>query len=381
MNLISITNAVEIKNNRVKPFDGEKDYLATGGLVDNSISTEKVDYKTKPSRADLLVDVDQLVVARMKSTTKVLLVDNNTKDLIVSTGFLVLTPKDGWDPKFLYHYFKSSNFQDQKDKLSIGATQQAINNSKFKDILIPELSFEDQKRIVKILDEADALRQKRKQAIGLLDEYLKSVFLEMFGDPVKNPKGLRVERLETLTNKITDGTHKTPNYLTEGVKFISAKNIKEEQITWEDIRHISEVEHKAIYKRCNPERNDLLLTKSGSLGMVALVDVDFEFSLFESLALIKIKRELINPIYLREYLNLKEIKSFYSERTKGVGVKHLHLVDIKSIPILVPDKKDQKIFTEEVKKIKSLKQNMINQFEKLEAQFLVLIQKAFKGEL
>ena len=203
----------------------------------------------------------------------------------------------------------------------------------------------------------------------------------MFGDPVKNPKGWKIEKLGKLTNKITDGTHKTPRYTTTGIKFISAKNIKEEEITWEDIKYISAEEHRDIYKRCNPERNDLLLTKSGSLGMVALVDVDFKFSLFESLALLKINQELVNPIFLREYLNLKEIKSFYSQRTKGVGVKHLHLIDIKSLPILLPPKKDQQKFAQKVQEIKFIKQKMLAQSEELENQFQTLMQKAFKGGL
>jgi type I restriction enzyme S subunit len=257
----------------------------------------------------------------------------------------------------------------------------SIRLQDIKKIKIPVFSMEEQKRIVKILDQADALRQKRRQAINLLDDYLKSSFLEMFGDPVKNPKGWAVAKLGKITNKITDGTHKTPKYEATGIKFISAKNIKEELITWEDIKYISNEEHKEIYKRCNPEQNDLLLTKSGSLGMVAMVDVDFEFSLFESLALLKINQKLADPIFIREYLNLKEVKSFYSQRTKGVGVKHLHLVDINSFPVLLPPKKEQQNFVQIVQKIKSLKQKMIAQSGEMESQFQALMQKAFAGEL
>jgi len=137
MKQVSITKAVKIKNQHVKPFNGERDYMATGGLVGSEIKTEKITYKTKPSRADLLVCKNQLIVARMKGTNKVLLVDENSCDLIVSTGFLVLDVQDGWLPGFLYHFFVSNYFQDQKDKFSIGATQKAINNAKFKKPVFP----------------------------------------------------------------------------------------------------------------------------------------------------------------------------------------------------------------------------------------------------
>lgn len=276
--------------------------------------------------------------------------------------------------------FLNSKF-DYLRKNTTGATIPHISRDSLLklEIQIPHLS--EQKRIVKILDEADSLIQKRKKAIELLDEYLKSVFFKMFGDPVKNPKGWKVVRLEEVCTKITDGTHKTPKYTTEGIKFISAKNIKGEGIIWDNVKYISKIEHQLIYKRCNPELNDLLLTKSGSLGMVALVDVNFEFSLFESLALLKVIRELVEPIFLREYLNLEGIKSYYSQRTKGIGVKHLHLIDIKSIPIILPSNNIQFKFVQKVKKIKSNKQKMLIQSQELETQFQVLMQEAFKGEI
>ena len=266
---------------------------------------------------------------------------------------------------------------DEMSQFTHGSTMKHIVRGDFLKHKIPVPSLDEQKKIIELLDQADALIQKRKQAIELIDEYLKSVFLDMFGDPIVNPKGLDIQKLEYLTSKITDGTHKTPKYKSSGIKFISAKNIKKEEITWSDIKYISQEEHSEIYKRCNPEKDDLLLTKSGSLGMVALVDVDFEFSLFESLALLKIKNDLIEPIYLREYLNLKEIKSLYSDRTKGVGVKHLHLIDIKSIPVMLPPLNDQRVFTRRVEEIKHVRQKMLLQSVELENQFRALMQKSF----
>jgi type I restriction enzyme S subunit len=327
---------------------------------------------------------DILIVKDGATTGKVSFVGNDFLYEKASTNehlFKLTVDKKVTMPKYVFWYLFSEAGKKQILSDFRGATVGGISREFTKKItfLLPPL--EDQKRIVKILDNTDALRQKRKQTIEYFDEYLKSVFLEMFGDPVKNPKGWKIEKLGKLTNKITDGTHKTPAYTTTGIKFISAKNIKEEKITWDDIKYISEEEHQSIYKRCNPERNDLLLTKSGSLGMVALVDVDFEFSLFESLALLKINEELAEPIYLREYLNLKEIKSFYSQRTKGVGVKHLHLIDIKSLPILLPPKREQQKFTHRVQEIKSIKQKMLVQSSEIENQFQALIQKAFKGTL
>jgi len=102
MRQVDIVNAIDITNERVKPFTGEKKYLSTGDLsnegIDNTIS---VDYKNKPSRADLTVKKGDLILARMQATNKVYLIDNNYEDLIVSTGFLTLRPKEGYDGKYL----------------------------------------------------------------------------------------------------------------------------------------------------------------------------------------------------------------------------------------------------------------------------------------
>jgi len=196
VNKVDILETVKITNKRVKPFDGKKRYLATGNLSNQGIDDFLfVDYENKPSRADLMVSNGDLILARMKATNKVFLIDCDSEDLIVSTGFLTLKPRDGFDGGYLYHYFRSRTFQRLKDKYCSGATQKAINNSSFKELKVPYYEIAQQKKIVQILDKADNLRQKRKEQLALLDDYLKSVFLDMFGDPVINPKKWPIKEL------------------------------------------------------------------------------------------------------------------------------------------------------------------------------------------
>ena len=161
-----ITEAVLIEKNRVSEFDGGKRYLATGDLDENIISGyTMVNYASRPSRADLVVEDGNILVARMKATNKVLLINDETRDLIVSTGFLVLRPKTSFIAEFLYYFIKSVSFQQQKDKLCSGSTQKAINNSAFKEIKVPRVSLENQNRLVKDLKVVDNLCQKRKAQI------------------------------------------------------------------------------------------------------------------------------------------------------------------------------------------------------------------------
>lgn len=377
MKQISISNAVKIKNQRVKPFDGEKKYLATGGLVGDTIKTEVVTYKSKPTRADLLITENQLIVARMKGTNKVLLIDKNTSNLIVSTGFLVLEVQNCWHPRFLFHYLASSFFQKQKDRLSIGATQKAINNEKFKKIFIPEISYEDQKRIVKILDEANTLRQKRKQAINLLDDYVNSTFFNMFVNN-REEKNISLVNLEKLTSKITDGVHAKPQYTESGAPFISVKNITTTKLKFEDCKFISLVDHQNFTKRCKAEFDDILYTKVGATyGRACIVDIKKEFSLYVSVALIKPRKDLVDPIFLKAVLNSSYVKRQADKSVKGAGVPDLHLIEIKKFKIPLPSMEEQKKFSKLVLKSEILKQKMLVQSEEMEKQFQALMQKSF----
>ena len=199
---INISDAVEITNNRVKPFKGERRYLATGDLIGDAVneSIVSVDYENKPSRADLLVEEGNIIVARMQATNKVLLIDEATEDLIVSTGFLTLQPKKDFDSSYLAHYFRSDVFQKKKDKYCSGATQKAINNGAFAKLQVPSYSLDEQKRIANILDQADALRQKRKQSLQLLDDFLNASFLHLFGDPLRNDKKWPVKKLGEVSS-------------------------------------------------------------------------------------------------------------------------------------------------------------------------------------
>ena len=155
------------------------------------------------------------------------------------------------------------------------------------------------------------------------------------------PKDWKIESLGMLCNKITDGTHKTPSYKETGVKFISAKNIINNRIDWEDVKYISQEEHEELIKRCNPEDGDIVLSKSGTLGAPALIDKKFEFSLFESLALIKYDRKLVNGNYLFQYLLSPNIQRVYHLETKGLSVKHLHLEEIRKFKLLLPSLEEQ----------------------------------------
>lgn len=143
--------------------------------------------------------------------------------------------------------------------------------------------------------------------------------------------------LSEACTKISDGTHKTPQYQEEGIAFISAKNVTSDgKLDFGDIKHISTGEYETIQKRCGTQIGDILLTKSGSLGMPAIVDVDFPIGLFESLAILKYRRDILDGLFLREQLKSTDVQDQFKGGVKGIAVKHLHLNVIGKTRVLVP---------------------------------------------
>jgi len=247
---------------------------------------------------------------------------------------------------YLFHLLNSEFFEQKCIQSSKGVAQKNMSTEWLKDFLIPVYSVEKQQEITTILDYLRDIIDKRKQELNKLDELIKARFVELFD----NGNYPRI-RLGDACKKITDGTHKTPNYLEEGITFISAKNIVDGKLDFSDVKHISEEEYQEIQKRCQTEKNDILLSKSGSLGAPVIVRTEEKIGLFESLAVLKYKRDRFLPEFLCEQLKTDMVQRQFTTGTKGVAIKHLHLGVIADTEIIEPPVDEQKAFADFVEQV------------------------------
>ena len=204
----------------------------------------------------------------------------------------------------------------------------------------------EQIKIADRLDKISKIIELRKQELSALDNLIKARFVEMFGTG-----NYPIEKLGAVCKKITDGTHKTPTYLNEGITFISAKNIVNGELDFTDIKYISEIEYQEIQKRCQTAIYDILLSKSGSLGSPVIVKTEKKLGLFESLAILKYDRKKLVPEFLCEQLKTDRIQRQFTTGTKGVAIKHLHLGVIADTDIIVPALDEQKEFADFVHQV------------------------------
>ncbi len=159
----------------------------------------------------------------------------------------------------------------------------------------------------------------------------KNLLIEKFNLPSQ----WKIERLENLCRQIVDGTHHTPKYTDFGVPFLRVTDVQGATIDLDRIKYVSKEEHKVLVKRCHPKSGDILLSKNGTIGIPKVVDWDWDFSIFVSLALIKLKND-IDAYYLYHFLKSNLTKWQVKRRAKQGTVTNLHLEEIREfeIPIL-----------------------------------------------
>ena len=284
------------------------------------------------------------------------------------------------DPAYLVHFLVTK--QKYFERLARGATIKGITRNVVTELEIPLPPLSEQRRIAAILDQADALRARRREALAQLDTLTQSIFIEMFGDPVSNPLGNKVVRLSEIATRITDGVHQKPNYTDDGIPFISVKNITTGVLLFDDCKFVSLEDHEKFTKRCKAEYLDILYTKVGATyGRPAIVNTDQEFSIYVSVCLIKPDKKLVDPFFLNAALGTTAIKKQADNRIKGIGVPDLHLDQIQNFLIPLPIMDKQKEFAERVAAVEEMKTKHRLSLAEFDILFASLQHRAFLGEL
>ena len=152
-------------------------------------SVQKLLGKNAPSRARQIVTLNDILIATVRPNLNgVAIIKNEFENGTASTGYCVLRVKDSLDTNYLIHWLQTKYFIQEMVNKASGASYPAVSDKIIKESKIPLPPIEQQKKIAAILDAADDLRQKDKALLTKYDELAQSLFLDMFGDPVLNPK-------------------------------------------------------------------------------------------------------------------------------------------------------------------------------------------------
>ncbi|TLM84012.1 restriction endonuclease subunit S [Pseudarthrobacter sp. NamE2] len=292
------------------------------------------------------------------------------------------------DPRFLLMCVGNKSFVDGIRTLSFGATnRQRVKEEVFLNLRLELPPLDEQRRIAAILDKADDLRTKRREALAHLDTLTQSIFHSMFGDPESSWPELTIEDLadrhkgairtgpfgsQLLTSEFTD----------EGIAVIGIDNAVSNQFAWKERRYISPEKYQTL-RRYTVRPGDLLVTIMGTLGRCAVVPSDIPPAInTKHLCCITLNRKMAVPEWLHSYFLRSDAASQYlRQTTKGAIMGGLNMGIIKKMPVLLPPLELQHTFANRVAAVERLKELHRKHLTELDVLFVSLQHRAFRGEL
>lgn len=358
-----------ISGKSVKKYNGKRKYIATGDVEDNKIiSFEEFDFFNKPSRANQDVELGDVLFAKMQNTRKVIIIDEQNVDNIYSTGFCVIKPNLNVKSEYLFWLFNSNKFNIDKDKLCKGATQKAINNENFEKIEVNDLpTIERQIEIVDKISRVDSLINRKKEQLEMLDDLIKSQFVEMFGE-LSNSKYQTV-KLSSIADVGSSHRVFTTEFVEKGIPFYRGTEIGmlANGEKPKDCYYISEEHYSKICdESTKPKMGDLLLPSICNKGQVWMVDTTEQFYYKDGRVLsISPKEGKINNKYFHQFMKYKTIKE-YSKLGSGSTFAEFKIFILKDFDVILPPIELQNKFAEFVKQIDKQKfcyQEFVNNYE------------------
>lgn len=300
----------------------------------------------------------------------------NEIDLAINQDLKALFPAPGVDTKYLLHAILAHGHLLEKQ--ATGATVKGITLSVLRSLEIPLPPLDEQRRIAAILDKADSLRQKRKQAIALLDS-LKSALVEnLINDAGKQTTALG-EQLSFLTS---GGRNWSRYYAEKGSRFIRSLDVQMNSIGNKDVVYV-QAPQNAEARRTRTEKGDVLLTITGSrIGRVsALPDSHIGAYVSQHVAILRPSKAQINPHFLSNFLSSTGGQKLISKWQYGQTKPGLNFEQIKSFQIPKIDIDTQNSFVSKIEQISHQALKCADQEAGLASLFASLQHRAFAGEL
>ena len=301
-------------------------------------------------------------------------------DGICSTDIIPILPGPDIDRKYLLYFLRQGSMVEYANSRSSGANLPRLSPKELANFQIPLPPLEEQKRIAKILDAADALRAKRRESLAQLDTLLRSTFLDFFGDPIENPKGWQDTLVENEVDFLTSGSRGWAKYYSDhGALFIRIQNLKGGQLDCTDMAFVNAPD-SAEAKRTRVRPGDVLLSITADLGRTAVVPDGIPVAhINQHLAIIRFKT--MNPTFVAHQLATKGGQMQF-QRLNREGVKAgLNFKDVKNIKLIKPPLELQERFSKIVEGLDKQKRKLIEHSVSLDNLFTSIQQRAFSGEL
>ena len=303
-------------------------------------------------------------------------------DLYTNEAIAALEVRDPstTDKGYLYWALGAVDYDRLVDRAAKGKT---LNKAKLKVLQVPLPPLPEQKRIAAILDSADELRAKRRDSIDQLDTLLQSVFLDMFGDPVTNPKGWEVSQ---LSEAVQDGTIVTYGIVQAGKEFpggtpyIRTGDLVDGEIRAEGLRH-TDPEIAARFERSRVRTGEIVMSIRATVGTTARVPPELDgANLTQGTARIS-PGARTDPWFLLHFLRARGSQTWLRRQVKGATFREITLGRLRQMPVHLPPLDLQSRFASIVESVERQRDRLRAHLDELDTLFASLQTRAFRGDL
>ena len=359
-------------------FQGTKKYVSTGAVAANEIDESEVvevTYEERPSRANLSAEAGDILFAKMQGTRKTLLLDSETEENVYSTGFYAIRANpEVITTECLYYLVDSELFLAQKDKNCSGATQKAITNGGLAKIEIRVPPLSEQGILTDKLRYLTQLIADKKKQLDLLDEVIKSRFIELFGDPVYNTKKLPTKRLAELGSldrgRSQHRPRNAPELLGGPYPLIQTGEVANAGLyitgysnTYSELG----LKQSKIWKA-----GTLCITIAANIAQTSILTFD---ACFPDSVVGFIPGDSISAIYMHYWFGF--FQKILEEQAPQVAQKNINLKILSDLSVVVPNQEQQKDFIAFVEQTDKSKFEIQQSLEKLEILKKSLMQQYF----
>ena len=337
-----------------KPVDQDKyTYLGLEHLDPDSIYVTRFGAETAPKGDKLIMKKGDVLFGKRRAYQKKVAIA--PFDGIFSAHGMVLRPKEEViDKDFFPMFIKSDYFLDAAIQISVGSLSPTINWRDLKELKFELPSLEEQRKLSEVLWAIYDMKDKYKKLILATDELVKSQFIEMFGDPQTNSKGMPVMRINEVVSLLRNGVTIKQNKDKEGypitrIETISNRTVDRERMGYAGITDISKYEDYVL------QDGDILMSHINSvkhMGKSAIYEKNIDESIIHGMNLLCLrpKVNIVIPDFLYSYFQM----DFFYEQVlsitkKAVNQASMTIKDLGNLTVIVPDIESQMIYVDFVR--------------------------------
>lgn len=368
-----------------KPKDFSKDgypFIRAGsleGLLSGQTEDdcEKIDAETARQYRMRLYPKDTILFPKSGMSAKIGRVYRMRQSAYVVSHLAALAPTGKYDPSYLSHWLRAH----PPSKLIKDDAYPSIRTSEVASLEVPDLHPDEQQRIATILDKADAIRRKSEQALTLADDFLRSVFAEMFFDPENDWPTHKMSDVAELINGDRSANYPSgTDIVDQGVLFVSTRNIVQSKLNLDTSAFIREDKFRSL-TRGKLKRNDLIVTLRGSVGQAAIFDCEYDTGFINAQLMIIRPGQAVLPNYMHHLFCHAKFQGELLASQSGSAVPQLTAGQIGRMEIPVPPIDVQRRFDHQCVAAEKLHMKLEDDSTSARDLFNSLSQRAFAGDL